>query len=73
MNQVSVAETMLTTADVAVRLNVSNDTALRIMKTMPGVLRLGAGSRTLYRMPQATFDALVARKSAAPKTSRRAQ
>ena len=67
MNQVSVAETMLTTADVAVRLNVSNDTALRIMKSTPGVLRLGAGSRTLYRMPQATFNALVARKSSLVK------
>jgi hypothetical protein len=54
---------MLTTSDVAARLNVSNDTALRIMKTTPGVLRLGTGSRTLYRMPQATFNALVARKS----------
>ena len=63
MNQGSAAEIMLTTADVAVRLNVSDDTALRIMKSTPGVLRLGTGSRTLYRMPQATFNALVARKS----------
>jgi hypothetical protein len=67
MNQVSVAETMLTTADIAVRLNVSNDTALRIMKSTPGVLRLGAGSRTLYRMPHAAFNALVARKSSLVK------
>jgi hypothetical protein len=54
---------MLTTSDVAVRLNVSTDTALRLMKQTPGVLRLGTGSRTLYRMAQATFNALVARKS----------
>jgi len=54
---------MLTTAEVAARLNVSNDTALRIMKSTPGVLRLGTGSRTLYRMPEPTFNSLVARKS----------
>ena len=58
---------MLTTSDVAVRLNVSPDTALRIMKSTPGVLRLGTGSRTLYRMPEPTFNALVARKSSAVK------
>jgi len=57
------SEIMLTTADVAARLNISDDTALRIMKSTPGVLRLGAGSRTLYRMPEPTFNALVARKS----------
>jgi hypothetical protein len=72
MNQVSVAETMLTAADVAVRLNVSTDTALRIMKSTPGVLRLGTGSRTLYRMPEPTFNALV-RKSSTPTTNRRTQ
>jgi len=56
-------ETMLTTADIAARLNISDDTALRIMKSTPGVLRLGTGSRWLYRMPEPTFNALVARKS----------
>jgi hypothetical protein len=56
-------QTMLTTADIAARLNVSEDTALRIMKSTPGVLRLGTGSKTLYRMPEPTFNALVARKS----------
>jgi hypothetical protein len=60
-------ETMLTTADIAARLNISDDTALRIMKSTPGVLRLGTGSRTLYRMPEPTFNALVARKSS-PKS-----
>jgi hypothetical protein len=58
-------QTMLTTADIAARLNISSDTALRIMKSTPGVLRLGNGSRTLFRMPEATFNALVARKSSA--------
>jgi hypothetical protein len=57
------AQQMLTTSDVATRLNVSDDTALRIMKSTPGVLRLGTGSRTLYRMPEPTFNSLIARKS----------
>jgi hypothetical protein len=56
-------ETMLTTADIAVRLNISDDSALRIMKSTPGVLKLGCGSRTMYRMPEPTFNAFVARKS----------
>jgi hypothetical protein len=58
---------MLTTAEVAARLNVSEDTSLRLMKSTPGVLKLTTGSRTLYRMPLTVLTALVARNSATKK------
>jgi hypothetical protein len=60
-------ETMLTTAEVAVRLNVSSDTSLRLMRSTQGVLRLTTGTRTLYRMPLTVLTALVARASAKKK------
>jgi hypothetical protein len=56
-------EKMLSTADLATRLNVSTDTALRIMRATQGVLRFGTGSRSIYRMPEPTFNAFVARTS----------
>jgi len=59
----SEATSMLTTADVAIRLKVSDDTALRIMQTTPGVLRLGSEEKGLYRMPESVFKAFVERKS----------
>jgi hypothetical protein len=60
-------ETMLTTAEVAVRLNVSSDTSLRLMRSTQGVLKLTTGTRTLYRMPLTVLTALVARASAKKK------
>ena len=60
-------ETMMTTAEVAVRLNVSSDTSLRLMRSTPGVLKLTTGTRTLYRMPLTVLTALVARASAKKK------
>jgi hypothetical protein len=54
---------MLTTQDLASRLRVSEDTALRLMRRTPGVLRLGSGARTLYRMPDKVFDVLVVKAS----------
>jgi hypothetical protein len=60
-------ETMLTTAEVAVRLNVSSDTSLRLMRSTQGVLKLTTGTRTLYRMPLTVLTALVARASATKK------
>jgi hypothetical protein len=58
---------MLTTAQVAARLNVSEDTALRIIRSLPGVFQvnLNEGSRTLYRTPETVLEAYIARKSAA--------
>ncbi len=55
---------MLNTADLAARLNVSADTALRVMQTTPGVLHLGSGTRKLYRMPAPVYEAFVNRKAA---------
>jgi hypothetical protein len=55
---------MLTTADLALRLAVSERTALRIMRETAGVLHLGTGSRAFYRMPETVFNAFVNRKSA---------
>jgi hypothetical protein len=60
-------EPMLTTAEVAVRLNVSSDTSLRLMRSTQGVLKLTTGTRTLYRMPLTVLTALVARASAKKK------
>jgi|HubBroStandDraft_5_1064220.scaffolds.fasta_scaffold27316_7 hypothetical protein len=54
---------MLTTKDLASRLRVSEDTALRLMQKTPGVVRLGSGSRSLYRMPEKVFDVLVMKAS----------
>jgi hypothetical protein len=59
----SEANEMLTTQDLASRLRVSEDTALRLMQRTPGVLRLGSGARTLYRMPEKVFDVLVVKAS----------
>jgi hypothetical protein len=54
---------MLTTQDLASRLRVSEDTALRLMQKTPGVVRLVTGARTLYRMPEKVFEVLVAKAS----------
>lgn len=59
----SEAQEMLTTKDLASRLRVSEDTALRLMQTTPGVVRLGSGARSLYRMPERVFDVLIIRAS----------
>ena len=59
----TLSQKMLTTADLAARLNFSQDTAPRVTPKTPGVLRLGAGLRQLYEMPEPTFNACVARKS----------
>lgn len=55
---------MLTTADLAARLSISEDSALRIMRSTLGVLHLGEGSRKFYRMPVNIFEAFINRKSA---------
>jgi hypothetical protein len=54
---------MLTTKDVADRLNVSEDTALRILAREPGVLRIKNRSRTIYRVTEQWFTTFIARKS----------
>lgn len=59
----SEAQEMFTTKDLALRLRVSEDTALRLMQKTPGVVRLGSGARNLYRMPERVFDALIVRVS----------
>ena len=51
-NAMQEAQQILTTAEVATRLKVSDATALRNMKSTPGVLRLGAGSRTRPMMKE---------------------
>jgi len=56
---------MMTTAELSNRLAVSEDTALRIMRKTPGVLRLSTGARTLYRMPQKVYETLLTRASKA--------
>jgi hypothetical protein len=51
-------QSMLSTPVLAERLCVSADTVLRIMRSTPGVLHLGTGARTLYRM-QASLRSLL--------------
>ena len=57
-------QSMLTTRDVASRLNVSADTALRVMRSEPGVVCLGSGARRMYRMPLNVFEGFIHRKAA---------
>jgi hypothetical protein len=59
----SETQEMLTTKDLALRLRVSEDTALRLMQKTAGVVRFGSGARNLYRMPERVFDALMVRAS----------
>jgi hypothetical protein len=59
----SEATGMLTTAEVAARLSVSEDTVLRIFMREPGVLRIKNGARTLYRVTEQWFSAFITRKS----------
>lgn len=55
----SEATGMLTTAEVAARLSVSEDTVLRIFMREPGVLRIKNGARTLYRVSSAEASDLM--------------
>jgi len=62
---------MLNTADLAARLSVSADTALRFMRSTPGVLHLGEGARKMYRMPETIYTALINRMAAKAKKAGR--
>ena len=53
---------MYTTGELAKILNVSEDSALRLMQSMPGALRLGTGNRMLFRMPE-PVNAVIERAS----------
>ena len=58
---------MMTTKGVVAELSISEDSALRLMKTTKGVAVLptlaGKGKRITRRMPRAIFEVLLARSS----------